>query len=66
MFYKYKDEEFHLISLIRKYCFVDILYIRDIKKNKFKPENIMRFRKKGETYIKESQMFKDCYQQPGN
>lgn len=27
---------------MRKYWLVDIEYIRDIKKNKFKPENIMK------------------------
>ena len=42
LFYKHKDEESYLVSFICKYCLVDIQYIQDIKKNKFKPENIMK------------------------
>lgn len=42
MFYEHEGEESHLVPLMREYRLVDIQYIRDIKKNKFKPENIMK------------------------
>lgn len=42
LFYEYEGEESHLVPLMREYRSVDIQYIRDIKKNKFKPENIMK------------------------
>lgn len=41
-FYKHEGEESHLIPLMREYWSVDIQYIRNIKKNKFKPETIMK------------------------
>lgn len=41
-FYEHKGEESHLVPLMREYRSVDIQYIRDIKKNKFKPENVMK------------------------
>lgn len=43
IFYKYEDEKSHLVPLIRKYRLVNIQYICDIKKNKFKSKNIMKF-----------------------
>ena len=42
LFYEHEGEESHLVPLMREYRSVDIQYIRDIKKNKFKPENIMK------------------------
>lgn len=42
MFYEHNAEESHLVSLVCKYWSIDIQYIRDIKKNKFKLENIMK------------------------
>ena len=42
LFYKYEAEESQLVPLMRDYCSVDIQYVRDIKRNKFKPENIMK------------------------
>lgn len=42
LFYEHKGEESHLVPLMREYRSVDIQYIRNIKKNKFKPENIMK------------------------
>ena len=42
LFYEHKGEKSHLVLLMRKYWSINILYIRDIKKNKFKPENIMK------------------------
>ena len=42
LFYEHEGEESHLIPLMREYRSVDIQYIRDIKRNKFKPENIMK------------------------
>lgn len=42
IFYKHEDEESHLILFIHKYWSVDIQYICNIKKNKFKPKNIMK------------------------
>ena len=42
LFYEHKREESHLIPFMRKYRFVNIQYIRDIKKNKFKLGNIMK------------------------
>ena len=42
LFYEHEGEESHLVPLMREYGSVDIQYIRDIKKNKFKPENIMK------------------------
>ena len=41
-FYEHEGEESHLVPLMREYRSVDIQYIRNIKKNKFKPENIMK------------------------
>ena len=41
-FYEHKDEKSHLVPHMREYRFVDIRYTRDIMKNKFKPENIMK------------------------
>lgn len=41
-FYEHKGEESYLVPFMREYRLVDIQYIRDIKKNKFKPENIMK------------------------
>ena len=41
-FYEHKGEKSHLVPLMREYRSVDIQYIRDIKKNKFKPENTMK------------------------
>ncbi len=41
-FYQHEGEESHLVPLICEYWSVDIQYIRDINKNKFKPENIMK------------------------
>ena len=41
-FYEHKGEESHLMPLMRKYRSVVIQYIHDIKKNKFRPENIMK------------------------
>ena len=40
--YKHESEESHLFPFMRKYRLVNIQYIRNIKKNKFKPENIMK------------------------
>ena len=37
-FYEHKGEKSHLIPLMREYRSVDVQYIRDVKKNKFKPE----------------------------
>ena len=42
LFYKHKDEKSHFIPLMRKYRSVDIQYIQDIKKNKFKLKNIIK------------------------
>ena len=42
LFYEHKGEESHLVPLMCEYRSVDIQYIPDIKKNKFKPENIMK------------------------
>lgn len=42
IFYKYKGEKSHLISFIYKYQLVVIQDICNIKKNKFKPKNIMK------------------------
>lgn len=42
MFYEHEGEESHLISFMREYWSVDIQYICDIKKNKFKLANIMK------------------------
>ncbi len=42
LFYEHEGEESHLVPYMREYWSVDIQYIRDIKKNKFKPENIMK------------------------
>ena len=42
LFYEHEGEESHLVPLMREYRSVDIQYIRDIKRNKFKPENIMK------------------------
>ena len=42
LFYKHEGKESHLVPFMREYRLVDIQYIRDIKKNKFKPENIMK------------------------
>ena len=42
LFYEHEGEESHLVPLMREYRSVDIQYIWDIKKNKFKPENIMK------------------------
>lgn len=42
LFYEHKGEESHLVPLMREYRSVDIQYIRDIKRNKFKPEKIMK------------------------
>ena len=42
LFYKQEGKESHLVPLMREYRLVDIQYIRDIKKNKFKLENIMK------------------------
>lgn len=42
LFYKYKSKESHLVLLIYEYWLVDIQYIQDIKKNKFKLENIIK------------------------
>ena len=42
LFYEHEGEKSHFVSLMREYQSVDIQYIRDIKKNKFKPENIMK------------------------
>ena len=41
LFYEHEGEESQLVHLMCEYQSVDIQYIRDIKKNKFKPENIM-------------------------
>ena len=41
-FYEHQGEESHYLLFMREYRSVDIQYIRDIKKNKFKPENIMK------------------------
>lgn len=42
MFYKHEGEKSHLVSFIYKYQLIDIQYICNIKKNKFKLENIMK------------------------
>lgn len=43
LFYEHKDEEYHLVSFMHmKYWLVDIQYIGNIKKNKFKLENIIK------------------------
>ena len=42
LFYKHKGKESYLVSFIYKYCSVDIQYILDISRNKFKLENIMK------------------------
>lgn len=42
LIYKYKNEKSHLISFIQKYLLKNIQYICDIKKNKFKSENIIK------------------------
>ena len=42
LFYEHEDEESHLVPLMRKYHLVDIQYIRNMKKNMFKPESIMK------------------------
>lgn len=42
IFYKYKDKKSYLIFLISKYQLVNFQYICNIKKNKFKPKNIMK------------------------
>ena len=43
LFYEHEGEESHLDPpYAREYRSVDIQYIRDIKKSKFKPENIMK------------------------
>lgn len=42
LFYEHEGGESHLVPLIRNYWLVDIKYICNIKKNKFKPENIMK------------------------
>lgn len=41
LFYEHEGEKSHLVSLMRGYQLVEIQYIR-VKKNKFKPENIMK------------------------
>ena len=43
LFYKHKSEESQLVPLIRKYGSIDIQYIWNIKKNKFRPKKIMKF-----------------------
>lgn len=40
-FYEHEGEESHLVPIMREYRLVDIQYNCAIKKNKFKPENIM-------------------------
>lgn len=42
LFYKHEGKKSHFVPLIRKCYLVDIQYIRDIKKNKFKLKNIMK------------------------
>ena len=42
LFYEHEGEGSHLVLFTRKYRPVNIQYIRDIKKNKFKPENIIK------------------------
>ena len=42
IFYEHEDEKSYFILLIRKYLLVDIQYICNIKKIKFKLENIMK------------------------
>ena len=42
LFYEHEGEESHFVPLMREYRSLDIQYSRDIKKNKFKPENIMK------------------------
>lgn len=42
LFYKYEGEEFHLVPLMREYQSMNIYYIWDIKKNTFKPKNIIK------------------------
>ena len=42
MFYEHEGEESHLVPFMHEYRSVDIQYIPDIKKNKFKPENIKK------------------------
>lgn len=41
LFYQHEDKKSHLIPFIRKYWLVNIWYIHDIKKDKFKLKNIM-------------------------
>ena len=42
LFYEHEGEESHFVPLMHEYRSVDTQYIRDIKKNKFKPKNIMK------------------------
>lgn len=42
MFYEHKGEKSYLVLFMREYWSVDIQYICNIKKNKFKLENIIK------------------------
>lgn len=42
LFYEHEGGKSDLVPLIRKYWLVDIKYICNIKKNKIKPENVMK------------------------
>lgn len=42
LFYKHKSEKSHLVFLICKYCLINIQYICNVKKNNFKPKNIIK------------------------
>lgn len=39
LFHKYKGKESYLVFFMYKYCLIDIQYIQNIKKNKFKPKS---------------------------
>ena len=42
IFYKYKNEKSYLVHFIYKYQLINIQYIYNIKKNKFKLKNIIK------------------------
>lgn len=42
LFDEHEGTESHLVFFMCEYCSVNIKYIWDINKNKFKPENIMK------------------------